>query len=235
MDTQPIINNQQNTPVGADYHPPVSPISPVIPSVAEGSKPSSHLFPIILSSLVTILILVGVYFLFLNKTPKSITINPSPTPTLASSAKASLSADPTSTWKTYTNSNLGFEIKYPEGVMIEKEMNDEYNRATIFRGDNLYFEVMLRKAGDISLDKYYYMDNEISRKSTLDGKTANVYINDASKNKCVSDGSGPGCPLSFVTYVAQSGSDLYHVGFYDSAELSDIENQILSTFKFTSQ
>ncbi len=112
MDTQPVNTNQPIfTPVGAGTS---RPIEQVIPSIVEGSKSSSHLLPIILSSLITIIILVGIYFLFFNKTPKTTTANPSPTPT----SSATASADPTSTWQTYTDTKNNFLLKYPKDLSI---------------------------------------------------------------------------------------------------------------------
>lgn len=72
MDTQPI-NLEQ---------PTINP-DPITTSVLPPTPKSSHLLPMLLSSLVTALILVGIYFLFLNKTPQTITSNPSPS-TIAS-------------------------------------------------------------------------------------------------------------------------------------------------------
>ena len=146
-------------------------------------------------------------------------------------ATESSEVDPTANWKMYTNKALGFELKYPSTFTIDKEMNDQYNKATIFKNGNSTFEVMLRAAGE-GLDKYYYMDNPDFTKSTLGGKNANVYVYDAGKNSCVSDGTGPGCPVSYIVYVAQNGSNLYHLGFFDDSNLSTLEKQILSTFKF---
>jgi len=145
----------------------------------------------------------------------------------------SLLLNSTADWKTYKNVALGFELQYPAAVKIDKEMNDQYNRAAIFKGEGLNFEVMLRGVGGVSLDKYYFMDNPSFSKAFLDSKSANVYVYDASQNSCVSDGTGPGCPLSYVTYVTQNGSDLYHVSFFGDAVLSNTEAEILSTFKFT--
>lgn len=143
--------------------------------------------------------------------------------------------DQTADWKTYTNTKLGFELKYPSTFTIDKEMNDQYNKATIFKNGNSVFEVMLRdsKYFDRPLDEYYFMDNPDFKKSVLGGKNANVYVYDASSNSCVSDGNGPGCPLSYVVYVAQNASYVYHFGFFGNSKLSDLEKQILSTFKFT--
>lgn len=216
--------------------------SPVPNPVPEPALTSSQVqipqpktkFPIvyIALSLLTIVLLVSTAFLYYqNMQLKNMVASYQSQPVVSPTPIAT--TDPTADWKTYKNVALGFELKYPTIVEIDREFNDQNNRAAIFKGDNLYFEVMLRKAGDISLDKYYYMDNSGFTKSILGSKNANVYIYDASKNSCVSDGNGPSCPLSYVTYVVLNGSDLYHLSFYGDSTLSNVEKEILSTFKFT--
>jgi len=112
MDTQPIINNTPITPVGAGSSRPLEPVIP---------PKSSHLLPIILSSLLTALVLFGIYFLFLNKTPKIITTNSTPTPTVSTAELAS--ADPTSTWQTYTDTIHQYLISYPATWKEENNPN----------------------------------------------------------------------------------------------------------------
>jgi len=135
-------------------------------------------------------------------------------------------ADPTTNWKIYNNKDLGFELKYPPSAQIDKELNDQYNRATIFKGGSVHFEVRLRKTGDIILDKYYFMDSSIVRKTTLDNIPANVY--ELPNGYC----DGPSCSEPYIAFVAKYGSDLYHLSFFGDVKMSDEENQILSTFKF---
>lgn len=151
------------------------------------------------------------------------TVEPTPPP-------AGGPIDETANWKTYANTKLGFELKYPPSVQIDKELNDQYNRATLFKGDNLNFEVMLRKnPGNITLDNYYYMDTQIKQKTTLAGNLANVY--EMPNGYC----DGPSCSEPSLTIVTENGLDLYHIEFYGDAKLSVVENQILSTFKFTDE
>lgn len=135
-------------------------------------------------------------------------------------------ADEAANWKTYKNTALGFELEYPPTAKIDREMNDQYNRATIFKGGNLYFEVMLRKADKIDLDNYYYMDSPITRKTTLAGVDANVY--ELPNGYC----DGPSCSEPYISVVTKKGSDLYHFSFFGDILLSETERQILSTFKF---
>lgn len=197
--------------------PPIPPASP--------KKP----FPVV-GIFITIffLTLVGLIFYQQLQIQKLSQIEPTVTPTLA----PTLPPDQTASWKTYTNQKLGFTLKYPPTVEISQEYNDENNRVTEFQGDEIKFDVMLRKSGNISLDNYYFMDNQILRTASLGGKNSNVYAQDISNINCINDGSGPSCPVSFIAYVAESGSDIYHVSFYGDNQLSDLENQILSTFAF---
>lgn len=186
--------------------------------------------PIIILILL-VLVGVGVYYFGTIKNKSVSTPVASVQP--SSSPLAKPTTDPTANWKIYSNQSLGFELKYPPSVKITRETNDEFNRVTEFEGPGISFGVMLRKNDNITLDNYYYMDNAILQKASLGGKDANVYIQDASKNPCVSDGSGPGCPISFIAYVAENRSDIYHLDFYGDEKLSELESQILSTFKFT--
>ena len=137
------------------------------------------------------------------------------------------------TWQTYTNPEHGYAIKYPPSMRLDTAHNDGNNRFTGIKGEGLTASVMLRKnSGDIKFDSYYYMDNPINSKSTLGGKSANVYIQDVTNSGCITSESGPECPGSFVAYVAINGDDLYHLEFYGDTILNDTEKEILSSFKF---
>lgn len=208
-----------------------------IPVIAEQPKQSNFL-TILLSVLLIVSVTIAVFFAYqTQKLTRELQENKdmeefieTTKPTIEPVATESSEVDPTANWKTYTNKALGFELKYPPTFIIDKEMNDQFNRATTFKGKGSTFEVML-KTGSGSLDKYYYMDNPDFTKSTLDGKESNIYVYNAGQN-CVSDGNGPPCPVSYVVYVSQNSSDFYHLGFFGDNILSDIEKQILSTFRF---
>ena len=71
------------------------------------------------------------------------------------------------------------------------------------------------------------MDAPISRTTTLAGVSANVY--EMPNGYC----DGPGCSAPYIAIVTVNGPDLYHISFFGDTKLSDTENQILSSFKFT--
>lgn len=159
--------------------------------------------------------------------PDSIVDYSSPTSSPTVISEPTLRIDETANWKTYTNTALGFELKYPPEVSIAKEFNDQNNKATFFKGGDLNFEVMLRDGQGITLDKYYYMDSSVKRKTTLAGYSANVY------ELPLGYGDGPnetGTPS--ITVVALKGDYLYHLIFNGDIKLDDTENRIISTFKF---
>jgi hypothetical protein len=202
---------------------PAAPPTPPAP-VDSPKKPRSN-WPLIIGLVVVLLagIGAGIFYSVSNlRLPNMPFINPSPT----STPTPTPTPDPTADWKTYTNTALRFELKYPLYVQIDKELNDQYNRIIIFKGDSLHFEVMLRKSGNITLEKYIFMDSPIVRTTTLDGNPANVY--ELPKGYC----DGPSCSEPFIAIVAKKGSDIYHVSFSGDIQLSEVETQILSTFTF---
>jgi len=135
--------------------------------------------------------------------------------------------DNTANWKTYQNSALGFELKVPSYVSVDKEFNDQYNRLVIFKSDKENFEVRLREGKTTSLNQYYYLDFPVSSKSTLDGKEALVF--EAPNGYC----DGPGCGSPFIAYSTKYGDDFYNLVFSGDVKMSDTEKSILSSFKFT--
>lgn len=218
-------------PENESYQPMTS-----VPQTFEQPKQNNFL-TIFMSVLLVISVSISGFFAYqTQKLTKELTeirtqesnVIPSTEPTIEPTAST---LNQTMDWKTYTNKALGFELKYPPTFAIDKELNDQFNRATTFKDKNSTFEVML-KTSNGSLDKYYYMDNPNFSKSTIGGKISNVYTYDASKGGCINDGMGPACPISYVVYVSQNGSDFYHFSFFGDDKLSDIEKQILSTFKF---
>lgn len=211
--------------------PPATPQPPLTQPIM--SSPIKYNNPVLMMIILLLALGVAGFFAYQNWQLKQQIAQVQPAPTTL--ITPTTTADPTTNWKIYTNQKLGFTIKYPPTVIITRELNDEFNRATEFKGSEISFEVMLRKTGAISLNNYYYMDSPILQKAFLDGNNANVYAYNAVNNTCVNDESGPSCPTSFIAYVAENGPNIYHISFYGDDKLSPLENQILSTFKFTNQ
>lgn len=147
-------------------------------------------------------------------------------PTVEPVATEDSEVDPTANWETYTNTKLGFEIKHPTSVKISKEFNDQYNRATEFTGKDTKFSIMLRSGYGIDIKNYFFMDAPISGTTSLAGNPANIYK--MPNGYC----DGPSCSDPYIAVVTVNGPDLYHLSFFGDDKLSDIEKQILSTFKF---
>lgn len=200
-------------------------VAPVMPSSTPTALPHAHFSWWALIT-ISFIFLAGISaFLFWQNQALRAKLVMSPSPTATPIALSS--ADPTASWQTYTNRDLGFVIKYPSTVKVANEKNDQNNRFTEFIGEDLSFNVMLRSAYGIDMKKYFFMDAPIARTTSIAGTEANVY--EMSSGYC----DGGTCGKPFITTVTVSGPDLYHISFFGDASLSDVEKQILSTFKFT--
>lgn len=207
-----------NTPEVAPSQPPQE-IKPILP------KKDSAL-TVILSAFLIVATVIAALLVYQNQKlvkqlkqyqPSSATPNPSP----------SFTPDPTADWKDYKNTALGFELKYPADVEVDKELNDQNNRLVIFKGGELHFEIRLIKySGNTVLDNYYYLDSPITRKIPFRGDIANVY--ESLHGYC----DGPECTEPYVAFVIEKGSDLFHFTFFGDTIVSETENQIFSTIKF---
>jgi hypothetical protein len=96
----------------------------------------------------------------------------------------------------------------------------------VFKGDKGSIDVVLKDGKSRTLDKYFYLDFLPSATSTLGTEDALVFK--APKGYC----DGPGCGDSFVAYSAKHNDDFYNLVFYGDTELNQIEQAILSSFKF---
>lgn len=181
-------------------------------------KNNSKRFVQIVAVIILLLLIGGTLYRFTApkvKVPLSITPTSTPSPTL----------DPALDWKTYDNPSLGFQINYPSFLKIIRESNNEIERKTKFLGGGYKVCIYLVKnIGNFTLDNFKYHDTSPVKKTTLDGIPANMY---ASDNYCEDD---PTC--ASVAYFSIKGSEMYFVVFFGDLKMSDVENQILSTFKF---
>ena len=134
--------------------------------------------------------------------------------------------DPTTTWKTYSNSDVGFSFKYPNSF-IEKPVGTKNEEVKLFAGDNQY-SLLLKISSD---SKAYNIKNlkEFSGSTKPIGPYL-VYLTSS-----VDSGGG-----FFTTAIIPFGN--YFINILISPNDGDeskavgteeIRDQILSTFKFT--
>lgn len=202
--------------------PIITPTTPPPPLVHEVPKPGSSLSKIAMLLIVIAVLAIAAYFVgtkFLGQ--RSVAI---PTPVVTSTPTST--PDVTANWKIYRSESLGFEIKYPSVISMGEEFNDQNNRGVELKSEETNIWIDLEKAGDTELKNYYYLDNPIKSTAQMGGQTANVY--ESETGYC----DGPVCSKPFIAYVTRKGSDFYIVEFQGDVELSGLENQILSTFKF---
>jgi len=137
------------------------------------------------------------------------------------------SVDQTADGQIYKNKELGFELKMPVGVYVDKVFNDKDNRLVMFKGANETFEVRIIKDKLASLDTYYYLGFPVSSKSTLGGKVAVVF--EAPQGYC----DGPAaCSSPFIAYSTKNGDDFYNLVFKEVIKINATEKSIVSSFKF---
>lgn len=177
---------------------------------------------------VIIIVLVGVagYFTFVKK--------------LGPLAQQPAPKDEIIGWETYNNNSLGFSIKYPSDAKPSIELNDQdkLNRLTGFGkstdkssgkllpGKYKYFEVRLEEDTDPDVGIKYggFLDSKlVSKDIKLDGVSGYKAVETVGY-----DGGDP-----FVEFGARHNGDIYHIIFYGDVNVSEEEQQILSSFKFT--
>lgn len=224
MELQPV--SPPNTSIPQPQFSGASPMYPTPPSQNKSLLILTGIFLILLAIFSGVVL--GKYLYGQKIAPPTTEVQPTigesfpTTPSLANPTP-DLMAD----WKTYKNESLGFELEYPASIQIDKELDDQFNRLVIFKGGDLDFEVRLRNnLNNVALDKYYFMDTPIKRKTTLASKSANVY--EMPSGYC----DGPSCSKPYIAIVTERDSTFYCVSFFGDIQLSEEENQILSTFKF---
>ncbi|HMQ02195.1 MAG TPA: hypothetical protein PKD79_03995, partial [Candidatus Doudnabacteria bacterium] len=129
---------------------------------------------------------------------------------------------------TYTNSSLGFSIKYPSNATPSLELNDEHNRMTAFgQISGRYFEVRLHDDTDPDMGvKYGFLGAEItSTNTTVAGIRGFRAVSEAGYG----DAGVQGSP--YVNFGVRKNNLVYHVLFYGDANISAEEQAILQTFK----
>lgn len=173
---------------------------------------------------VVIVVLVGVvgYFTFVKKS-KPIVQQPTPTSTTTPTKTftpipISTSQDGTVNWKIYSNSEYGFQFKYPSNWRLYDAIQNP-----TWSGDSYKIRVSYRRGGGVSSPTYCQArpTDQRCQKTQIDG------------NEAIIDwGGSEGNEVSIDISDKDRGLIILYIMNYAPAEKSTID-QILSTFKFT--
>lgn len=255
VQTQPTVSIHSTVPVE-----PQLPIAPPQPEQSQTTISPSG-FPIKLVLLFTVLILLiiiavitgGMYYL--GKTKAKLT--PSPMP--ITSVKSTPTPNPTASWKTYTNTKLGYSVKYPSDFKLDttSDIAPCKNLIDCSTADLVSFE-SAEKFGDVEPLRYGFGVNYLNNTSHQDLKTLitkdlppdiqNSFVLTQSiinKMTIYRTTSIPGNGDEHV-YFKNPNNDSYIELVYGPTPVAEnplpsqdkyysIFNQILSTLKFTDQ
>lgn len=149
------------------------------------------------------------------------------------------SADETSSWKTYTNTKMGYTIKYPEKGLVN--CDDEYlylyelnNPSECAAGEMFPYLIILDHldgTGDVDKSSYPECYSIKSEPTIVDNVNATKYSAEIknSEGRCLQVSNH----AKFTTHVVVKRNEkIYNVIYYSDGE-SEQTKQILSTFKFT--
>jgi hypothetical protein len=207
----------------------------VAPPILTPSPKSSHMLPILISSLITALILFGGYFVFINFYPKNLILYPSPSPIIELSSPTP-TADPTISWKTYTNTTHMVSFKYPEGWMLTLEDDQAKMNASIkLTKDEATIHMIfgVDGIGGVGVD-YVGTPFVLDGNKVFKYKTHNTYNNSETTGITDSLKESLGVlMLNKKTYILSLNYPAKYVSSGESTNLEQVFDQVLSTFKFT--
>lgn len=248
--TQPPISTQPTT------KPIQTPIEP---------KKSFSKWPFVIVAIIIVIVVIMLLPMFLlqiavNKLPspqvENQVTNPTltPVPTITSSNSEVLTATDTATWKTYTNSSLGFSVKYPDDWNVD-DLGDNSSAPII---DNPQCIKLLQHCG-------YFQIEVRNISSSFTGKSAKDYFSSTTdpngmeiitaKNVIIDGengylvdynrpaGNGDKAALEQITVLYEKRVYSFNISEQDlkgnylnaisAYQFYSLFNQMLSTFKFT--
>ena len=197
---------------------------PEKPNFPEPPKPrDNHWITIASMAAFVLLALASVAFLYYqNQQLKSMLATyqtqTSPTPIAT--------ADPTGNWKTYTSTEYGFGFKYPSNYTIDENVRTSLIQVIVNKSEKDSFNIGVSSDYKPANVKFF-LDTE----ATGERKINDTVWQEYSLPQGYGDG---GESLSSPVFGLQTEKDklLYTITFYGETKTSEIQNQILSTFKF---
>lgn len=194
---------------------------------------------VLIGILLLLLIVGGAYYLGKSSLPAGAPL-PSPASTAISTPTPS-TTDPTANWKTYTNSENGYTIKYPNDLFVRLVCPKEELDLTLRNPNDKREEIQADSCGrdvrytvemhtyakrpeEPQSDKDYHIDKE---EITIGGIKADKYVYTLINR-------GTTAPFSswFESVLVTRGDKSYGI-YLGNIKLQDTFDQILSTFKFT--
>lgn len=200
------------------------PLSPLPNTVTAKDPKSSKRQAIILIVSGLILITATAPFLyqkyFAAETTENLSTNSQGTTTTStSSEQAKEFAD----WQTYRNEEYGFEFKYPKQESF-REHNPSQEFIQIFT-DSVRIKATKNRYIDESSD--WFLDTPPNGEFILGNITWKTFF--LPNGYC----DGPGCSVPIYAVNTRRENVVYSVTFGEKQQISDLQKQILSTFKFT--
>jgi len=203
--------------------PPVSPVTPIEPNspMHETPKKGSPLL-VIAIVLAVFAVLAVVAYVF---GTKLLSPQPTPIPKPIAAITPSPTPDVTANWKTYTNTQYNFSFKYPEYVILEDKSVPGMAQV-ILAAEGFSETKVTASKSDLS---DFYLDASPSGKATIGGISGNKYF--LPQGYC----DGPTCSPPILAASIINNGTKYVVSIFvgkEASNFTDLQNQILSTFKF---
>ncbi|MBU3935273.1 hypothetical protein KJ909_01230 [Patescibacteria group bacterium] len=138
--------------------------------------------------------------------------------------------DETADWKTYKNDKYELEFKYPSNYSFFEYDNDQHNiqKLQIFikKGEAVFLEIWVNKKY-LPGDTQYFLDTQSNGIKNISANAWKTYY--LSQGYC----DGPGCSPPIFALQTEKNNILYSVSFQNQSEITDLQEKILSTFRFT--
>lgn len=225
-------NQQIQTPPPAPQQLPPTPpqIATLTPIMTLQPKPSK--LPIILLTLVSLLSLSGlVYFYLQTQSLKQQLTSPSfPTPTPISttniqpSPTSIPSTDPTTNWKTYTNTSSNYTIKYPTSWNIVNQAAGSNSDTPV--PEARYIEIAGATTGTIGLEEIQIIPPSEEKSLTVNKTVNNITL------RCNANFTDDTKTWCWVKVPDQEKYLNIQIFKGVDSEYNKVLDQILSTFQF---
>ncbi|MBI2641479.1 hypothetical protein HYW87_02685 [Candidatus Roizmanbacteria bacterium] len=205
---------------------------------------AKNLLPLALFSTILIVLASSVtYFVLQSKQTSPLSVQPTVIPTQLVASSPSPIPDETANWKTYTNNQLKFTLKYPPYFLITEKPKSIYFSTSEAKKDNLEKCLNFYECYDIPFGIDFSEETKPANQSLTDfikSKQADpTYYSSVSvdqKNALQNQSKSPAFG-GFLnsTYIDKQNSIFYLFSQFKEEKNSGIYNQILSTFKFLDQ